>query len=77
MNIQNIKGFYCDHIFIQVGELQRLDSTYKEQVGLAIQSAEKLVSGKLGRQQYLDAEAATTAKCEDIYKKMETLRANL
>jgi len=61
----------------KVGELQRLDSTYKEQVGLAIQSAEKLVSGKLGRQQYLDAEAATTAKCEDIYKKMETLRANL
>jgi len=61
----------------KIGDLQRLDSTYKEQVGLAIQSAEKLVSGKLGRQQYLDAEAATTAKCEDIYKKMETLRANL
>ncbi|XP_005100561.1 dolichyl-diphosphooligosaccharide--protein glycosyltransferase subunit 1 [Aplysia californica] len=61
----------------KVGELQRFDSQYKEQIGLAITSAEKLVSGKLGRQQYLDAESATTAKCEDIYKKMEALRANL
>jgi len=61
----------------KVGELQRMDSQYKEQIGLAIVSAEKLVSGKLGRQQYLDAEAATTTKCEDIYKKMENLRANL
>jgi len=61
----------------KVGELQRLDGSYKEQLGLAMQAAEKLVAGKLGRQQYLDAEAATQAKCDDIYKKMEALRANL
>jgi len=61
----------------KVGELQRLDSQYKEQIGLAILSAEKLVAGKMGRQQYLDSEAATSSKCEDIYKKMENLRANL
>lgn len=61
----------------KVGELQRLDGQYKEQIGLAITSAEKLVAGKLGRQQYLEAEAATTSKCEDIYKKMESIRANL
>lgn len=60
----------------KVGELQRLDGQYKEQIGLAITSAEKLVSGKLGRQQYLDAESATTTKYEEIYKKMESLRAN-
>lgn len=61
----------------KVVELEKLDKQYKEQIGLAITSAEKLVSGKLGRQQYLDAESATTAKCEDIYKKMEALRTNL
>jgi len=61
----------------KVGDLQRLDSQYKEQIGLAITSAEKLVAGKMGRQQYLDAETATSTKCEDIYKKMESLRGNL
>ncbi|KAK3762792.1 hypothetical protein RRG08_040489 [Elysia crispata] len=61
----------------KVAELQRLDSLYKEQVGLAIMAAEKLVAGKMGRQQYLDAEAATTSKCDDTYKKMESLRATL
>ncbi|RUS86217.1 hypothetical protein EGW08_006012 [Elysia chlorotica] len=61
----------------KVAELQRLDSLYKEQIGLAIMSAEKLVSGKMGRQQYLDAEAATSSKCDDTYKKMESLRSTL
>lgn len=62
---------------IQVAQLQRLDTLYKEQIGLAITAAEKLVSGKLNRQQYLDTQAATTAKCDDTYKEMESLRAAL
>jgi len=61
----------------KVGDLQRMDSQYKEQIGLAILSAEKLVAGKLSRTQYLDVEGATSSKCQDIYKKMENLRANL
>ncbi|XP_059148604.1 dolichyl-diphosphooligosaccharide--protein glycosyltransferase subunit 1-like [Physella acuta] len=61
----------------KVAELQRLDSQYKEQIGLAIVAAEKLVSGKLTRNVYLDTETATTAKCEDTYKKMESLRSSL
>ncbi|XP_055883590.1 dolichyl-diphosphooligosaccharide--protein glycosyltransferase subunit 1-like isoform X1 [Biomphalaria glabrata] len=61
----------------KVAQLQRLDTLYKEQIGLAITAAEKLVSGKLNRQQYLDTQAATTAKCDDTYKEMESLRAAL
>ncbi|CAL1541789.1 unnamed protein product [Lymnaea stagnalis] len=61
----------------KVAELQRYDIQYKEQIGLAIAAAEKLVLGKLTRQQYLDTEAATTSKCEDTYKKMESLRSAL
>jgi len=61
----------------KVGDLQRLDGQYKEQMGLAIAAAEKLVAGKMGRQQYLDAEAATASKCEDLEKKMDSLRSNL
>lgn len=58
-------------------ELQRLDAQYKEQITLAITAAEKLVGGKLARQQYLDNESAITGKCEDTYKKMEALRTSL
>jgi oligosaccharyltransferase complex subunit alpha (ribophorin I) len=61
----------------KVAELQRLDAQYKEQIALAITAAEKLVSGKLGRTQYLDNEGAISGKCEDTYKKMEALRSAL
>ncbi|XP_046542465.1 dolichyl-diphosphooligosaccharide--protein glycosyltransferase subunit 1-like [Haliotis rubra] len=61
----------------KVGELQRLDTQYKEQINLAISFAERLVASKISRQQYLDAESGTSSKREDIYQKMETLRANL
>lgn len=63
--------------FFQVSELQRLDTQYKEQINLAITYAEKLVGGKLARQQYLDSEDVVTSKRTEIYQKMESLRANL
>jgi oligosaccharyltransferase complex subunit alpha (ribophorin I) len=62
---------------VQVAELQRLDSLYKDQLNLAIQMAEKLVAGKINRQQYLDGENGVNSKREDIYQKMEALRASL
>lgn len=61
----------------QVSELQRLDNQYKDQITLAITMAEKLVSGKVNRQQYLDSETSINSKREDIYQKMEALRATL
>lgn len=61
----------------KVAELQRLDGQYKDQINLAFGLAEKLVAGKVSRQQYLDSEAGITSKREDIYQKMEALRATL
>lgn len=61
----------------QVSELQRLDGQYKDQINLAITLAEKLVAGKINRQQYLDSETGVNNKREDIYQKMEALRATL
>ncbi|CAG5136260.1 unnamed protein product [Candidula unifasciata] len=61
----------------KVSELQRLDVLYKEQIALAITAAEKLVAGKLARAQYLENEGAITGKCEETYKKMESLRSAL
>lgn len=61
----------------KVSELNRLDSLYKDQINLAITLAEKLVAAKLNRQQYLDSETGVNNKREDVYQKMETLRATL
>ena len=62
---------------LQVSELQRLDGQYKDQINLAITMAEKLVAGKLNRQQYLDQESGVSTKRDDVYQKMEALRATL
>lgn len=73
---QQLKAEGAD-IAEKVAELQRLDGQYKDQINLAITLAEKLVAGKTSRQQYLDSEAGINTKREDIYQKMEALRATL
>lgn len=61
--------------FTQVAELQKLDSAVKEQTNLAIQSAEKLIAGKMNRQTYIDNEANIKSKKEDYCQKMENILA--
>ncbi|XP_048740407.2 dolichyl-diphosphooligosaccharide--protein glycosyltransferase subunit 1-like [Ostrea edulis] len=61
----------------KVGELQSSDRQYKDLVGVAITLAEKLVNGKMNKQQYLDNEKSNTAKREDLDSKMEALRSSL
>jgi len=46
-------------------------------VSHAITYAEKLVAGKLNKQQYIDVEATVKAKKEEHYAKMETILAAL
>ncbi|KAL8559205.1 hypothetical protein ACOMHN_048452 [Nucella lapillus] len=73
---QQLKAEGAD-IAEKVSELQRLDGQYKDQINLAITMAEKLIAGKINRQQYLESEAGVSSKREDVYQKMETLRAML
>lgn len=67
----------CVFLFSKVGELQSSDRQYKDLVGVAITLAEKLVNGKMNKQQYLDNEKSNTAKREDLDSKMEALRSSL
>ena len=60
---------------LQVAELQKLDSAVKEQVNLAIQSAEKLVAGKMSKQAYVDNENNIRAKKDDLCQKMDNILA--
>lgn len=62
---------------LQVTDLQKLDGQYKDQITHAISAAEKLVLGKMNKQVYIDSEKANTAKREDLYNKMESLRNGL
>lgn len=61
----------------KIAELQRLDTQIREQINLAVQQAEKLISGKMQKQQYLDMEATISGKRDEICMKMETLLASL
>lgn len=61
----------------KVNELQVSDRQYKDLVALAITLAEKLVSGKINKQQYLDNEKINKTKREDLDSKMEALRSSL
>ncbi|ESO84348.1 hypothetical protein LOTGIDRAFT_196756 [Lottia gigantea] len=59
----------------KIAELQKLDSQYKDLINSAITSAERLISNKLNKQQYLEADATNTTKREEAESKMEALRA--
>lgn len=61
----------------KVGELQSSDRQYKELLGVAITLAEKLVNGKMNKQQYLENEKINTAKREELDSRMEALRSSL
>lgn len=60
-----------------MNELQVSDRQYKELVALAITLAEKLVNGKMNKQQYLDNEKSNKSKREELDSKMEALRSSL
>ena len=60
-----------------MNELQVSDRQYKELVALAITLAEKLVNGKMNKQQYLDNEKSNKSKREELDSRMEALRSSL
>ena len=62
---------------MQVGELNRYDTQYKEQISLAYTQAEKLVNGKTGKIQYVESEKQNMEKRGEIYRKMEEISSNL
>jgi len=61
----------------KVVELQQLDTQMKEQIGSAINYAERLLSNKLNKSQYLEHEVQINAKREELCTKMEALLSTL
>jgi len=57
----------------KIGELQKLDTSVREQLQLAMQAAEKLVGARMGKQQYLDQEAVIRAKRDEYCQKMDAI----
>uniref|UniRef100_A0A646QCR6 Dolichyl-diphosphooligosaccharide--protein glycosyltransferase subunit 1 n=1 Tax=Hemiscolopendra marginata TaxID=943146 RepID=A0A646QCR6_9MYRI len=57
----------------KVGELQKLDRLFKEQIGVQITYAERLVAGKMKKEQYLDMEQGINKKKDEISEKMENI----
>jgi len=62
---------------LQVTELQKLDAAVREQITLSIQLAEKLVNGRVSKQQYIDGDAAIHAKRDELCQKMDVILASL
>lgn len=61
----------------KVTELQRADAQVKEHIGLVIGAAEKLIGGKMNKNQYVDTETTFKAKREELCQKMENILASL
>jgi oligosaccharyltransferase complex subunit alpha (ribophorin I) len=57
----------------KVGEIQKLDRQAKEQQQTWVTMVEKVVSGKLGKQQYADAEGNLRKKLDELVDKMEQI----
>ncbi|KAM7308375.1 dolichyl-diphosphooligosaccharide--protein glycosyltransferase subunit 1 [Ixodes scapularis] len=60
-----------------VSELQRLDKHLKEQFQQQIVLLDKLMGGKMSKQQFVEAEAAIQRKKEELADKMHSLTASL
>lgn len=63
--------------WLQVAELQRLDSQVREQLMLSIQHADRLVAGRISKQQYLDLDGGVRAKRDELCAKMEGILGSL
>lgn len=61
----------------KVAELQKLDTSVREQITLSIQLAEKLVNGRISKQQYIDGDAGIRAKRDELCQKMDVILASL
>lgn len=60
-----------------VSELQRLDKHLKEQFQQQMALLDKLMGGKMSKQQFVEAEAAIQRKKEELADKMHSLTASL
>jgi len=61
----------------KVNELQKLDRLIKEQLGVQVTYAEKLVAGKMKKDQYIEADQGIVKKKDDLLEKMDNILISL
>jgi len=61
----------------KIAELQRLDERMKDQIQMNINSAEKLIAGKMNKAQYVEFEGNVNSRRDDLYQKMEALLSSV
>ncbi|XP_071520803.1 dolichyl-diphosphooligosaccharide--protein glycosyltransferase subunit 1 [Panulirus ornatus] len=61
----------------KVSELQKLDRVLRESVLQQLTNVEKLVAGKMSKQQYMDADAPLHKKKEEALEKIKSVLANI
>lgn len=61
----------------KVNELQKLDRLVKDQLSNQVTYAEKLLAGKMKKDQYVDFEQGIAKKKEDLLEKMDNILASL
>ncbi|XP_067119391.1 dolichyl-diphosphooligosaccharide--protein glycosyltransferase subunit 1 [Centruroides vittatus] len=61
----------------KIVELQRLDKSLKDQFNQQMVLVEKLILGKMGKQQYVEAESLILKKKEEIAEKIQNVLASL
>ncbi|KAA0189985.1 Dolichyl-diphosphooligosaccharide--protein glycosyltransferase subunit 1 [Fasciolopsis buskii] len=79
-NLAQIQGkfgdLYADGVE-KVKEIITLDSRYRDLLQECVQSAERLISGKITRQQYQTSASDINSKKADLRSRMDTLIENL
>ncbi|CAM1324160.1 RPN1 (predicted), partial [Pycnogonum litorale] len=61
----------------KVGELQKLDKSMKEQLTLQVSLTERLVGGKVNKNQFIESENAIIKRKDEILDKMESIVTSL
>jgi len=76
-DLANVLKTVAPDVADKISELQKFDRTYREHQTNQSGLVEKLVSGKLGKQQFIDQEGAIVKKKDECLDKMNSILAHL
>jgi len=76
-DLANVLKTVAPDVAEKISELQKFDRTYREHQANQSGLVEKLVSGKLGKQQFIDQEGAIVKKKDECLEKMNSILAHL
>jgi len=76
-DLANVLKTVAPDVTEKISELQKYDRSYREHQTNQSGLVEKLVSGKLGKQQFIDQEGAIVKKKDECLDKMNSIMGHL